>query len=610
MHYVQHQVDNQICHSTVDSSSVYDNLNSKLRPCSPADSGYGSFSFTNPASAPQRASSACIPSTPIDRVGMVLRVPHHILKLQLTSIIGTGAYGVVYLAQAVGSDKRYAVKVLNKFTPEGQPLDQRQTDFQRREIRLHARVQHHPSIVSMHAIVEHADCTYVVMDYCSEGDLFHNIAELGRYNSCNEEARGIFLQLVSAVMHCHSYGIYHRDLKPENVLVTNNGQEVKLADFGLATSSPYSGDYGCGSTFYMSPECLDGWNEQKYDCAANDTWSLGVILVNLMCGRNPWKQASAVDSRYRLFLKNPDFLQGILPITPEFNRILCRIFSRNPQNRASLPEIFTMVENCTKFTIPSVPSNSPSSSKSQSSIASQPSSHCVLPQENECEDEEMYDHDADADDQENLHVESKSNTAIAYRPSCSQSRLCDLETCSEISSFQSESAIAHKDRGALNSQPVLQSRANMFIPRMATAATAEPFVSVVNAEYHPAYSAGYVVMPSPATGQYLPEAVPYNPALQTYQSQCWNNAGMFQPQTQESPLQTVPDYSKLASLHQATAYACPVTPPPEPQQPHQQSRSGWGFPLFNFPFSANQIPVVGVVPHGAISPLNLLAHHC
>lgn len=173
--------------------------------------------------------------------------------MQLTTILGTGAYGVVYSAVDVKTGVRYAVKCLSKFNPDGTPLDRRQVAFQNREIRLHYLASAHPNVVSMLKIVDDPDCIYVILEYCPEGDLFYNITECGQYVGNDSLAKSVFLQILDAVEHCHSLGIYHRDLKPENILVSDHGETVKLADFGLATSSDRSEDYGCGSTFYMSP---------------------------------------------------------------------------------------------------------------------------------------------------------------------------------------------------------------------------------------------------------------------------------------------------------------------------------------------------------------------
>ncbi|KAI1810205.1 kinase-like domain-containing protein [Poronia punctata] len=323
-------------------------------PTPPASPFYddGKTTYLNqPFTIPTACPSRYIPVAPHERLGKFLGE-----SLQLVEIIGTGAYGVVYLAVDINTRVRYAVKTLSKFNADGSPLDRRQLAFQHRELRLHYQASAHPNVVSMHKIVDDPDCTYVVLEYCAEGDLFFNITECGHYVGKDDVVKSVFLQLLDAVEHCHALGIYHRDLKPENILVTNQGETVKLADFGLAIASDRSEDYGCGSTFYMSPECLDPSSRRPYYlCAPNDVWSLGVILVNLTCGRNPWRQASFDDSTYRAFTKDQDFLRTILPLSDDLNDILGHIFTRNPDQRITLPELRKRILACAQFTIPAAP---------------------------------------------------------------------------------------------------------------------------------------------------------------------------------------------------------------------------------------------------------------
>jgi len=278
---------------------------------------------------------------PHDRINLILND-----RIQLTDVLGVGAYGTVYQARDLLTNVEYAVKALPKVG-----LDDRQRRFQDREIQLHYECQH-PNIVALHQTLESPDCTYVVLEYCPEGDLFAKITEESQYVGNDMEARNVFLQIVSAVQHCHSRGVYHRDLKPENVLVMNNGRTVKLADFGLATQDHVTSDFGCGSTFYMSPENQDP-NPQPFACyasAPNDVWSLGVILVNLTCGRNPWKRASLEDPTFRAFRKNKNFLKTILPISDDLNRVLQRIFEIEPERRITLDELYTAILQCRSFT--------------------------------------------------------------------------------------------------------------------------------------------------------------------------------------------------------------------------------------------------------------------
>lgn len=51
----------------------------------------------------------------------------------------------------------------------------------------------------------------------------------------------------------HSLGISHRDIKPENIVCSQDGTQVRICDFGLATSEERSSEFGCGSTFYIAP---------------------------------------------------------------------------------------------------------------------------------------------------------------------------------------------------------------------------------------------------------------------------------------------------------------------------------------------------------------------
>ncbi|KAG8631306.1 hypothetical protein KVT40_000446 [Elsinoe batatas] len=280
-------------------------------------------------------------SQPIDRIGETIDN-----RYRLTKVLGFGAYGVVYKAVDYYGVE-YAVKTLNKVG-----LEPRQQSFQQREIQLHWQASQHQNVARLHEILDLPDCTYVIMEFCPEGDLFAKITEEEVYTSDDELARSVFLQILDAVEYCHSIGIYHRDLKPENILVKDGGRTVKLADFGLATKERITSDFGCGSTFYMSPECQETnpHRYQSYDSAANDVWSLGVILVNLTCGRNPWKRASRDDSTFRAYMKDRNFLKTILPLSESLDAILRQVFEPNWQRRISVSELKQMILHCPHFT--------------------------------------------------------------------------------------------------------------------------------------------------------------------------------------------------------------------------------------------------------------------
>lgn len=75
-------------------------------------------------------------------------------------------------------------------------------------------------------------------------------------------------------------------------------------------------------------------------------------MVNLSCGRNPWKQASDEDSTYKAFRKDPNFLKTILPLSDELNDILREVFQSEPRNRISVSELKSRIFHCQSFSAP------------------------------------------------------------------------------------------------------------------------------------------------------------------------------------------------------------------------------------------------------------------
>jgi serine/threonine protein kinase len=88
-----------------------------------------------------------------------------------------------------------------------------------------------------------------------------------------------------------------------------------------------------------------------YSPRQNDIWSLGVILVNIACSRNPWKVASPEDTAFRSFIDDPDFLLKILPISTEINDLLKRVFTLNPTCRPTIAELKSAVKKISTFTL-------------------------------------------------------------------------------------------------------------------------------------------------------------------------------------------------------------------------------------------------------------------
>uniref|UniRef100_A0A8C5UEY9 non-specific serine/threonine protein kinase n=1 Tax=Malurus cyaneus samueli TaxID=2593467 RepID=A0A8C5UEY9_9PASS len=107
-----------------------------------------------------------------------------------------------------------------------------------------------------------------------------------------EEARGLFRQVLEAVRHCTNCRVLHRDIKPGNIVIDLATGQAKLIDFGCSTflqNTVYT-QYA-GTQSYSPPEWI---LDQCYYGEAATIWSLGIVLYQMVCGKHPFRKGRKI----------------------------------------------------------------------------------------------------------------------------------------------------------------------------------------------------------------------------------------------------------------------------------------------------------------------------
>ena len=148
----------------------------------------------------------------------------------------------------------------------------------------------HPNIVKAYEVYESKSNIYIVMEYCSGGDLY------ARAPYTEGQALPVISQLCSAICFMHKHGVVHRDLKVENVMYESKEPtaKIKLLDFGLSKKF-VPGTRGimhdwAGTVYTMSPQVLNGTYNYKADI-----WSIGVLAFLLLADEKPFKGKNKQD---------------------------------------------------------------------------------------------------------------------------------------------------------------------------------------------------------------------------------------------------------------------------------------------------------------------------
>lgn len=228
----------------------------------------------------------------------------------MISPLNNGSFGMVSLGQDTYTGQRVALKCLVTTAQVSPNINGQYGQEQLDELFFHTRLGSHPNIVALLDSFQTSTHQWLVLELCPLGDLYDSI-QAQKKPLDTEYVRGLMLQLVDAVSYMQSRNVYHRDLKPENIFLGKDG-ELKIGDFGLATTLGYAYDSCVGSDRYMAPEQYDS-EGAGYAPSQVDIWALGIILLNILFSRNPFSKPTAADPLFVDFVRDRKALFEIFP---------------------------------------------------------------------------------------------------------------------------------------------------------------------------------------------------------------------------------------------------------------------------------------------------------
>ncbi len=220
--------------------------------------------------------------TPIGRDELMLRPNDCIGRYTIIRTLGSGGFGIVYLAHDPKLGRNVAIKVSRSLDSLPDKLRTSLVD----EARAAASLDH-PNIIRVFDVDQWQNRTYVVMELVEGKSLADIIAK--QESIALPRALGIMRQIALALEQLHAKGIIHRDLKPANILITEN-EQVKVTDLGLALTddSPlWNAKHIAGTQRYMSPEQVLG-EVHRID-GRTDIWAFGVVVFEMLTLQSPFR---------------------------------------------------------------------------------------------------------------------------------------------------------------------------------------------------------------------------------------------------------------------------------------------------------------------------------
>jgi serine/threonine protein kinase len=266
---------------------------------------------------------------------------------EVVRTLGSGAMGVVVLANDRGLDRDVAIKIIrHDVLARGTKALKMRARFLV-EARAMARV-HHPNVVHIYAFGELEDSPYIVMELVNGITLEEWLFPGGTLRvPTADEAFDVLDGACLGLEAIHAAKAVHRDIKPSNILLDAEGG-VHLADLGVAELLARArGDDEAtkrpvvGTPMYMAPEIA---LEERLDAtllARADVYSLACVAYELFTGVPPFEcpSTTAVVVAHLSTPPAPPSTKNSA-IGPELDAVILRALAKDPHTRTPSAQAF------------------------------------------------------------------------------------------------------------------------------------------------------------------------------------------------------------------------------------------------------------------------------